>query len=116
VVTEYVYAAAILHELDREMNESNTQAVSEAAGADVSESRVKAPIAALEGVDLDRTVDDTEPSLPTEAEETTPVGEIEDGDGDESEDGESEAGSDLPESTGEGTDIESDSGGTFGGD
>ncbi|PSQ39371.1 hypothetical protein BRD13_02900 [Halobacteriales archaeon SW_5_70_135] len=80
---------------------------------------MKAPIAALEGVDLDRTVDDTEPSLPAEAEGTTPVGEIEDGDVDESEDGESEAGSGLPESTGkrtEETDTESDSGGTFGGD
>jgi large subunit ribosomal protein L12 len=50
---EYVYAAAILHELDREINEENMTSVLEAAGASVSESRVKAVIAALEDIDID---------------------------------------------------------------
>jgi len=49
---EYVYAALILHETSAEINESNLTAVLEAAGEDVTASRVKAIVAALEGVDL----------------------------------------------------------------
>jgi large subunit ribosomal protein L12 len=60
---EYVYAAAILHELDREINERNMKETLEGAGADVSESRVKALIAALEDVNIDRAVADASPEL-----------------------------------------------------
>jgi large subunit ribosomal protein L12 len=60
---EYVYAAAILHELDREINEVNMKSVLEGAGADVSESRIKALIAALEDVNIDRAVADASPQL-----------------------------------------------------
>lgn len=49
---EYVYAALILHETGAEINESNLAAVLEAAGEDVTASRIKAVVAALEGVDL----------------------------------------------------------------
>jgi len=104
---EYVYAAAILHELNQEINEANMKAVLEAAGADVSESRVKALIAALEGVDLDQIVGSAQPELP------------EDGAAAAEMDGETAAGgeSDLPEPTDEESE---DSGGSlsniFGGD
>lgn len=100
---EYVYAAAILHELDQEINEHNVKAVLEAAGADVSESRVKALIAALEGVDLDQIVGATEPALPEDGAEAATAGEM---------DGETAEGdADLPEPTDEETD---DSGGSLG--
>lgn len=49
---EYVYATLTLEETDSEINETNLTAVLEAAGADVTESRVKAFVAALEGVDI----------------------------------------------------------------
>ncbi len=98
---EYVYAAAILHELNQEINEANMKSVLEAAGADVSESRVKALIAALEGVDLDQIVGSAQPQLP---EDGTNAGDAES-------DGAAAGGeSDLPEPTDEETD---DSGGSL---
>lgn len=112
---EYVYAAAILHELDQEINEPNMKAVLEAAGANVSESQVKALIAALEGVDLDQIVGAAQPALPDDGTEAQPAGEME-----AAEDGQAEAEgqSDLPETTEE--EAEGDSGGSlsniFGGD
>lgn len=49
---EYVYAVRLLDESGQELNERNLAAVLEAAGCAVSESRVKALVAALEGVDV----------------------------------------------------------------
>lgn len=49
---EYTYATLILEETGAELNEKNITAVLEAAGATVSESRVRAHVAALEGVDV----------------------------------------------------------------
>jgi large subunit ribosomal protein L12 len=78
---EYVHAAAILHELDQEINEENMVGVLEAAGADVSRSRVKALIAALEDVDLDEAVAGASPALAEQAKETATAveGELEGG-------------------------------------
>jgi large subunit ribosomal protein L12 len=50
---EYAYAALLLTESGEELNERNLRAVLEAANCAVSESRVKALVAALEGVDVD---------------------------------------------------------------
>lgn len=50
---EYTYAALILEESGEELNETNLTAVLDAAGCNVDESRVKALVAALEGVDVD---------------------------------------------------------------
>lgn len=50
---EYVYAVLLLSEAGEELNERNLRAVLEAANCSVSESRVKAIVAALEGVDVD---------------------------------------------------------------
>lgn len=50
---EYAHAILTLAETDEELSERNITAVLEAAGADVSPSRVKAFVAALEGVDVD---------------------------------------------------------------
>lgn len=50
---EYTHATLLLHESGEEINEANLTAVLEAAGCSVTESRVKALVAALEEVDLD---------------------------------------------------------------
>ncbi len=103
---EYVYAAAILHKLDQEINEENVTAVLEAAGADVSESRVKALIAALEDVDIDEAISEASaiPSGETEA-AAVPEGEEEPG----GEPGEIEEPDEtLPDTTEEETEMEED--------
>jgi len=53
---EYAYAALILNETGEEINEHNLTAVLEAAGGTIIESRTKALVAALEGVDIDAAV------------------------------------------------------------
>lgn len=50
---EYAYAALLLSESAEELNEGNLRSVLEAGNCTVSESRVKALVAALEGVDVD---------------------------------------------------------------
>lgn len=53
---EYVYAALLLHKADKEINESSVQAVLSAAGIAVNESRVKALVASLDGVDIEEAI------------------------------------------------------------
>ncbi len=53
---EYVYAALILHATGKEVTEDGVENVLNAAGATVNEARVKALIAALEGVDIDEAI------------------------------------------------------------
>ena len=50
---EYVYAALHLHKAGKEIDESSVQAVLSAAGIAVNESRVKALVASLDGVDIE---------------------------------------------------------------
>ena len=50
---EYVYAAMLLHAAKKEINEENVTKVLSAPGVQVNEARVKAMIAALEGVNID---------------------------------------------------------------
>lgn len=54
---EYAFAALLLAESGAEIDEQNLVAVLEAAGTGASESRVKAVVAALEGVDVDGILD-----------------------------------------------------------
>lgn len=49
---EYVYAALMLHSAGKEVNEEGIKKVVEAAGVKVDEIRIKALVAALEGVDI----------------------------------------------------------------
>ena len=49
---EYIYAALILHNAGKDINEEAVSAVLAAAGIAVDDSRVKALIAALDGVDI----------------------------------------------------------------
>ncbi len=53
---EYVYAALLLHKLEKEVNEANISSVVKASGADVNEAQVKALVAALADVNIDETV------------------------------------------------------------
>jgi large subunit ribosomal protein L12 len=49
---EYVYAALMLHSAGKEVNEEGVKKIVEAAGVAVDDVRIKALIAALEGVDI----------------------------------------------------------------
>ncbi len=53
---EYVYAALLLHKLQKDVNEDNLKAVVSASGADVNEAQVKSLVAALADVDIDEAV------------------------------------------------------------
>lgn len=53
---EYIYAALILHNAGKEITEETVTAVLTAAGTDVDDARVKALIAALDGVDIEEAI------------------------------------------------------------
>ncbi|AAL82118.1 50S ribosomal protein P1 [Pyrococcus furiosus DSM 3638] len=54
---EYVYAALLLHSVGKEINEENLKAVLQAAGVEPDEARIKALVAALEGVNIDEVIE-----------------------------------------------------------
>ena len=49
---EYIYAALLLHKLEKEVNEANIKSVVAATGVEVDETKVKSLIASLKGVDI----------------------------------------------------------------
>ena len=49
---EYVYAALLLHSAGKDVNEDGIKKVVEASGAAADDVRIKALVAALEGVDI----------------------------------------------------------------
>ena len=50
---EYVYAALMLHKLEKEVNEANVTSVVKATGAEVNEAQVKALVASLADVKIE---------------------------------------------------------------
>ncbi|HIH23679.1 TPA: 50S ribosomal protein P1 [Candidatus Woesearchaeota archaeon] len=58
---EYIYAALLLHKTGKTVDEAHVKKVLEAAGTHVEEGRVKALLAALEGVDIDEAVKSAAP-------------------------------------------------------
>jgi len=54
---EYIYAVLLLHKAGQEINEENIKKVLEAAGVQVDEARVKAVVAALDGVNIDEVLE-----------------------------------------------------------
>lgn len=50
---EYIYAALLLHKAGKEINEQSVKAVMTAAGIAVDEARIKALVAALDGINID---------------------------------------------------------------
>ncbi|MBR9677814.1 MAG: 50S ribosomal protein P1 [Nanoarchaeota archaeon] len=53
---EYMYAALLLHKAGKKVEEKELKAVLTSAGVKVDDSRVKALVAALEGIDIDKVV------------------------------------------------------------
>ncbi len=53
---EYVYAALLLHKLEKEVNETNISSVVKASGTEVNEAQVKSLVAALADVNIDDAV------------------------------------------------------------
>ncbi len=50
---EYVYAALLLHKLQKEVNEANISSVVKASGAEVNEAQVKAMVASLADINIE---------------------------------------------------------------
>ncbi len=53
---EYVYAALLLHKLQKEVNEKNVSSVVKASGVEVNPAQVKALIAALVDVNIEEAI------------------------------------------------------------
>jgi len=53
---EYVYAALLLHKLQKDISEENLTSVVKASGAEVNEAQVKALVAALADVKIDEAI------------------------------------------------------------
>ena len=53
---EYIYGALLLHKAGQPVNEENVKKVLTASGVKVDEVRVKALVAALDGVDIEKTI------------------------------------------------------------
>ena len=53
---EYVYAALMLHKLQKEVTEENVTSVVKATGAEVNEAQVKALVASLADVNIEEAI------------------------------------------------------------
>lgn len=53
---EYIYAAMLLHKAGKEISEKNVKKVLEGAGVTPDEARIKALIAALQGVNIEEAI------------------------------------------------------------
>ncbi|MDP7079338.1 MAG: 50S ribosomal protein P1 [Candidatus Undinarchaeales archaeon] len=54
---EYVYAAMLLHKAGKDINEANLKKVVTSTGTKADETRIKALVSALEGVDIAEVID-----------------------------------------------------------
>ncbi|MGC9444595.1 MAG: 50S ribosomal protein P1 [Candidatus Methanospirareceae archaeon] len=59
---EYIYAALLLHNADKEITEDGVTAVMTAAGLTPDQGRVKALISALSGVDIEEAMAQAQPA------------------------------------------------------
>lgn len=64
---EYIYAAMLLHKAGQKIDETNVKKVLEAAHVTVDETRIKALVAALEGVNIDEAIEKAAIVAPTSA-------------------------------------------------
>ncbi|MCX6675064.1 MAG: 50S ribosomal protein P1 [Methanothrix sp.] len=69
---EYVYAALLLHSAGKEVNEDGIKKVVEAAGVAADDVRIKALVAALEGVDISKVLSQAT-AMPVAAAAASPV-------------------------------------------
>ncbi len=63
----YVYAAMLLHKAGKKVDEKSVEAVLKAAGVDVDAARVKATVAALKDVDIDKVISEASIAAPAAA-------------------------------------------------
>ena len=61
---EYVYAAMLLHKAGHKVDEASVKKVLDAAGVKADEGRIKALVAALEGVNIDEAIKNAVVSAP----------------------------------------------------
>jgi len=54
---EYIYSALLLHKAKKKIDEASVTKILEAAGVKVESARVKALVAALEGVDIEKAIE-----------------------------------------------------------
>lgn len=64
---EYIYSAMLLHKAGKEVNEDNVKKVLTAAGVEVDGARVKALVAALQGVNIDEAIEKAAVAAPVAA-------------------------------------------------
>jgi len=64
---EYIYSAMLLHKAGKEITEDSVKAVLTAAGFTVDEARVKALVAALQGVNIDEAIQKAASAVPVAA-------------------------------------------------
>ncbi|MFH1211685.1 MAG: 50S ribosomal protein P1 [Candidatus Woesearchaeota archaeon] len=61
---EYIYCAMLLHKAGKSIDESSVKKVLEAAGVQPDDSRIKALVAALAGVDIGETIKNAAIAVP----------------------------------------------------
>jgi len=69
---EYIYAAMLLHKAGKDVTEDTVKAVLTAAGVQVDDTRVKALVAALQGVNIEEAIAKAAVAAPVAA---APAGE-----------------------------------------
>lgn len=72
---EYVYAAMLLHKAGREISEANVKKVIEAAGVKADDARLKALVAALDGVDIEKAIKEAAVTVAAPAVSAAPAAE-----------------------------------------
>ncbi len=72
---EYVYAALLLHKLQKEVNEANISSVVKASGAEVNDAQVKALVAALADVNIEEAIKAAPVAVAAAAPAAAPAGE-----------------------------------------
>ena len=83
---EYVYAAMLLHKVGQKVDEENLNKVMEAAGGKPDPAQSKALVASLEGVDIDKAIEEASkvqvaaaaPAAPAESSGEDPAKKAED--------------------------------------
>ena len=77
---EYVYAALLLHKLDKKIDETSMKKLMDATGSNPDEIKIKALVSALDGVDIEEALKTavTTPAAVQPTSTTTPAEETKD--------------------------------------